>query len=284
MKIGIYNLEPKVNNTAMMQVSQYHKEKGALVEIYNHLERYDKIYAFSIFNYTDKGYVTKNMIKGGSGFDVNSKLPKEIEECDYDYSIFPNCKTSYVWFSKGCIRKCPFCIVWKKEGNIKSVNPKKLNPKGEYISVMDNNFFANPKWREAIKQLIKWDQPIDFNSGIDVRLFNKEQGEALQKLKIYNYLHLAWDNPNEYLIPKFKELIKYIKPYKIMVYVLIGYWSDRAQDLERVMALKQLGVDPFVMPYDKFDKYQRDFARWCNRKSIFETCEWKDYNKKKKDL
>ena len=28
MKIGLYNLEPNINNSAMMQVSQYHKERG----------------------------------------------------------------------------------------------------------------------------------------------------------------------------------------------------------------------------------------------------------------
>lgn len=28
MIIGLYNLEPKIENTAMMQVSTYHKNKG----------------------------------------------------------------------------------------------------------------------------------------------------------------------------------------------------------------------------------------------------------------
>lgn len=28
MKIGLWNLEPKIENTALMQVSQYHKQKG----------------------------------------------------------------------------------------------------------------------------------------------------------------------------------------------------------------------------------------------------------------
>lgn len=28
MKIGLYNLEPKIENTAMMQVSNYHKSIG----------------------------------------------------------------------------------------------------------------------------------------------------------------------------------------------------------------------------------------------------------------
>ncbi len=279
MKVGLYNLEPRIVNSAMMQVSTYHKSKGDHIELFNHLlkDSYDKIYAFSIFSFTDKGYVTSKMIKGGTGFDIESRLPDEIVECDYDWDLYPQCDFSIIWFSRGCIRDCPFCVVRKKEGNINPIDPKNLNPKGKYIKVTDNNFFANPKWKEAIKQLIDWDQPVEFNCGLDVRIFNKEQGKALQKLRIYKHLHIAWDNPKEKLIPKIKELCKYVKPYKIMVYVLIGYWSTSEEDLYRVEELRKLKVNPFVMPFNKKDKYQMRFARWCNRKEIFKTCKWEDY-------
>ncbi len=277
MKVGLYNLEPKIVNTAMMQVSQYHKQKGDEVKIYNPFEKFDKIYSFSIFDFTPKHYIRENMICGGTGFDIQSKLPEEIEECDYDWSLYPKCDYSILWFSRGCIRDCPFCVVRKKEGKINPIKPKNLNPNGKYIKVTDNNFFANPKWREAIKELIRLDQPVEFQSGLDIRIFNKEQGKALQKLRIYKMLHLAWDNPKEDLIPKIKELCKYIKPYKIMVYVLIGYWSTPEEDLMRVEKLRELKVNPFVMPFNKKDRYQRNFARWCNHKAIFKTVSWEDY-------
>ena len=65
-----------------------------------------------------------------------------------------------------------------------------------------------------------------------------------------------------------------------MCYVLIGYWSTPEEDLYRVEELRKLGVNPFVMPFNKKDRYQKDFARWCNRKEIFKTCKWEDYKKK----
>ncbi len=279
MKVGLYNLEPKIENTAMMQVSTHHKSKGDQVEIYNPLFKYDKVYAFSIFNFTDKGYTTKEMIKGGTGFDINSKLPKEIEECELDYSLYPKSITSYIWFSRGCVRRCPFCVVPKKEGNIKLVKPKKLNPKGKNISIMDNNFFANPEWRKAIKQLKIWNQRINFQSGLDIRGLTEEQIRELKELKLAKQIHIAWDNPKEDVVKDIKRLIKYIKPYRIMCYVLIGYWSTPEEDLYRVETLRDLKIDPFVMPYNKKDRYQRDFARWVNFKAIFKSVEWKDYKK-----
>ena len=274
----MYNLEPKIHNTAMMQVSYYHKKKKDVVEIYNPLfhNSYDKIYAFSIFQYTAKSYVTGDMIKGGTGFDVQTKLPKEIESSCLDYSIFPHCKTSYIWFSRGCIRDCPFCIVRQKEGYIYPVKPKNLNPDGDFITVMDNNFFASPKWKESITQLKEWRQPVDFQ-GVDARLLTNEMCYELNNFTHYKQIKIAWDNPTENILPKLRTITKIIKPRKLMCYVLIGYWSTQKEDLFRVEKLRDLHIDPFVMPYDKKDRYQKDFARWVNNKAVFKTVKWSEY-------
>ena len=281
MKIGLYNLEPKVNNSAMMQVSQYHKNKGDTVEIYSPLyhDTYDKVYAFSIFDFTPKDYVRKDMICGGTGFDIKSRLPPEIENCDLDYSIFPECDYSIIWFSRGCFRNCPFCVVRQKEGNIHPVKPKNLNPNGKYIKIMDNNFFANPEWKTAINYLHEWDQKVELTQGFDIRIFDREQGEALSSLKTQkSAFKFAWDNPKNNLDDKIELLLDYIKPYKLMCYVLIGYWSTPEEDLMRVMHLwDEYKIHAFAMPFNKSDPYQRSFARWCNNKIIFKTRSWEEY-------
>lgn len=269
-------------NTAMMQVSQYHKEQGDQVEPYYAFDHdnYDRIYAFSIFNFTPKHYVTKDMIVGGTGFDVKSKLPLEIEACNYDWSFYPNCPFSIVDFSIGCPNGCSFCVVAEKEGLIvKPVKPKNLNPNGKWIMVRDPNFFRNPKWREAIKQLQEWDQPVDF-IGVDARILTIEMCEALLSLRHEKQIHIAWDNPRLDLVPQLQEITKIIKPYRFMCYVLIGYWSTPAEDLMRVEKLRALNIDPFVMPFNKMDRYQRDFARWVNHKAIFKTVQWSEYKVK----
>ena len=279
MKIGLYNLEPQINNSAMMQVSHYYKSKGHDVQEYSPLyhDSYDEIYAFSLFDFTDKSYVTSDMICGGTGFDISSRLPKEIEDCDLDYSIFPNCDYSIIWFSRGCFRNCPFCVVRKKEGYIRPVQPKNLNPNGKFIKVMDNNFFANPNWREAIQQLQEWDQPVDIQ-GFDLRIFEEEQGEALTTLKHDKRFKFAWDNPRENIDDKIELLMEYLHPERVICYVLVGYWSTPQEDLMRIRHLwDNFGINAFVMPYNKFDSYQRKLARWCNNKVLFKTRTWEEY-------
>lgn len=274
MKIGLYNLEPAIVNTAMMQVSTYHKLNNDDIYVYSPLfhDEYDKIYAFSIFDYTDKGYVRDDMITGGTGFDIKSKLPVEITKCEYDWSLYPDCDYSILWFSRGCIRNCPFCVVREKEGYIHSVEPLNLNSNGKYVKVMDNNFFANPNWNDSVDYLLGLGQKIDMQ-GFDIRIFNESQGEALSQLKHHKAFKFAWDNPRDNIDDKIELLLDYIKPSILMCYVLIGYWSSPMEDYRRVMHLwEEYKIHSFVMPYDKFNRYQKDFSRWVNNKIEFKSC------------
>jgi hypothetical protein len=74
-----------------------------------------------------------------------------------------------------------------------------------------------------------------------------------------------------------REMAKHIKPQKIMCYVLVGYWSTEAEDLHRIEELRGIGVEPYVMAFDRADGYQRRIQRWCNHKAIFNTVPWHYY-------
>ncbi|AGK97965.1 hypothetical protein [Clostridium pasteurianum] len=283
MEIRLVDIDSKMPNIALMKISAYHKAKGDDVAYHSPLldafAKIDKVYASKLFKFTDdyKYYPDAEIIKGGTGFDIKSKLPLEIDSIrKLDYSIYPQHDYSMQFFSRGCIRNCPFCVVREKEGYICPVEPMELNPKGNHMEVLDNNFFANLEWKTAINKLLEWKQPVNLH-GVDVRIMDEEQAFYLNKLKHYKQIHIAWDNTKIDLLPKLKEVIKYIKPYKIMCYVLIGYWSSEEEDLYRVKRLNELGISPFVMPFDKSDNYQKNFARWVNMKAVFKTVKWEEY-------
>lgn len=281
MRVGLIDIEPKIFNTANMQIARYHKDRGDAVDWWMLLthRQFDVVYCSSLFDYTDKSEVPSDVICGGTGFNVHSRLSRVMEACDLDYSIYPKCRTSYLWFSRGCNRKCPWCVVPEKEGKIHTVELKKLNPNGKYIVVCDNNFFANPSWPHAVKFLLEEpNEPVDMQ-GIDIRTMNDRRARALASLRHYKQIKFAWDEPGdeEKVLAGIKRLIKHVKPYKLMCYVLIGFNSTEEQDLHRVETLRALGIDPFVMPYDKSDLYQRAFARWVNHKAIFKKVKWEDY-------
>ena len=285
MKIRLLANDSKMPNIAIMKISTYHKQLGDDVDWYNPLfdcNDTDILYHSQLFCFTppyDHYPVNAKIIKGGTGIDIKSHLPKEIDDIlDLDYSLYPDCDYSMQFYSRGCIRKCPFCVVHDKEGYIQSVKPMSLNCKGTHIEILDNNFFANPNWKSAIEDLLKIGQPVNFH-GVDARLLTKEHCDYLNKLKLYKTIKIAWDFPKMDLRPQLKQIIQWIKPYKLMCYVLIGYDSTPEEDLYRVEELRKLKIDPFVMPFDKTDSYQKSFARWVNDKAIFRKVKWEDYGK-----
>jgi hypothetical protein len=289
MRIGLIDVDGhNFPNFALMRISGYHKGACDDVDWYGGLfgGHYDRVYMSKVFTFSpDFNSVVDSdeVFKGGTGYDVKSVLPKEIEDSlVMDYSLYPDCNYSLQFFSRGCIRKCPFCLVNDKEGYIHSVDPVDLNPKGEWIEVLDNNFFANPEWKGAIDYLIRVNQPIKLH-GVDVRIMNEEQAYWLNKMKLKGNIHIAWDLPSLDLTEKLREITKYIKPYKLTCYVLIGYNSTMEEDLFRVETLRSFGVVPFVQPYRDYEnkrtptQYEKDFARWANNRIFFKSCRFEEF-------
>lgn len=232
------------------------------------------------------GYHADEVVKGGTGYDIKSRLPKEVEDCRLmDYSIYPQYPFSVQFFSRGCIRNCPFCLVHDKEGAIRSVAPHELNPDGRWIEVLDNNFFANPQWREAAEWIERSGKSVKLH-GVDVRLMDDEQAKALKRMRHYRQPHIAWDLPID-LRPQLESLARHIRPTAITCYVLIGFGTTIDEDLFRVRTLKKMGFSPFVQPYRDFENerkvtwYENDFSRWVNNRFFFKSCDFVDFEPRK---
>lgn len=291
MKIGLVDVDGhNFPNLALMKLSAYHKAQGDCVEWANGFEEYDRIYKSKVFTFTPDdilAYQCADIREGGTGYDIAKKLPQEIEEWEtLDYSLYPQYPFSVQFYSRGCIRHCPFCLVQKKEGYIHPVKPVALNPNSQWIEVLDNNFFANPEWKFAMQDLKKTRLPVKFH-GVDVRIINKEQADALNSLRLKNGVHIAWDLPTLDLTAKLEMMTKYIKPSNIVCYVLVGFNSTREQDLHRLRTIKKFGIYPFVQPYRDYEnkrtptQYEKDIARWANRAWLFKATDFMDFSPRK---
>lgn len=279
-------------NLALMKISSFHKSKGDNVEWHIPVfgKHYSKAYLAKVFTFSPD-YIfpidASEIIKGGTGYDVKSRLPKEIDEIlTPDYTIYPNVDYSIQFYSRGCIRKCHFCCVNEKEGYISPKTPMELNPNGKWIQVLDNNFFANPEWKEAIRHLKRSNQPVKFH-GIDVRIMTEEMACSLKTIRMRDRIHIAWDLPQMDLRPQLKELTKWINPHDIVCYVLIGFNSTKEQDMFRLQTLKEMKISPFVQPYRDFNNtrtptmYEKDIAKWANQRKLFFLIDFEQYSPRK---
>ncbi|GHU60214.1 radical SAM protein [Clostridia bacterium] len=252
---------------------------------------YDIVFVSKVFTFS-KGYdfpiYTKEIIKGGTGYDLDNKLPEEVESICPDYSLYGIKNTAYGFLTRGCFRNCPFCIVSRKE-NQRSTKVADLESfwRGQpNIKLLDPNLLACADRVELLHQLLESNVLVDFTQGLDARLLDDETMYLLTKIKSKRF-HFAWDfeSESDAIIKKLQDFKQYsgFDKKKLSVYVLTNFNTDFSFDLYRVYRLKELGYDPYIMIYDKPNALRnvRLLQRWVNNKFIFRTVEkFEDYNPK----
>ena len=285
MKIGLFDIDSKYHNLALMKISAWHKSFGDQTELYNPLMKktYNRVYVSKIFSKGNKeeGYIPKNSIIGGSGYSLKIVLPYDMEHFMPDYDLY-NLNYSLGFTTRGCIRNCGFCIVREKEGNIREHTEVEefLNSKSNVIVLLDNNFLALPSHIKKLNHYINKGWIMDFNQGLDIRLVNKENAKLLAKIKHYKQIRFAWDfietekEVKEGLNILFKAGVK---PYQVMVYILCNFNTTIGEDIYRQQELNNLGVDPFIMLYGEANERMRNLQRWANRRQISKKCKFEDY-------
>ena len=291
MNIGIYDVDSKIPNLALMKISQWYKSQGNSVDLYNPLwlDTYDKIYASKVFNYSDgSNLLPERMTIGGTGWDIHKTLPQEIEDCIPDYSLYKY-KHSIGFTMRGCRFRCKFCVVPEKEGKPKpnnTIDEIWTNRDSSFLVLLDNDFFGNPFWKKRIREIKDYNLKVNFSQGLNIRIITDEQVKALASVKFSTMsgkskrVHFAWDRIfDEKLIDKGIKrcLDNGLKADQMSFYVLIGYDTTPEEDMYRVMKLRKYGCNPYVMPYNKEDLYQKRFARWVNHKAIFKSVKWENY-------
>lgn len=288
MEIGLIDVDGhNFPNLALMKISAYHKSKGDQVEWAIPMLKYDAVYQSKVFDFSldeNTCIQCEQLIKGGTGYDLQNKLPQEIETIYPDYSLYGE-KKAYGFLTRGCPRNCPFCIVGKKEG-LKSYQVADLRQFWDgqkEIKLCDPNTLACSNRLELLQQLIDSGAWVDFTQGLDIRLMTDDAINKIRQLKL-RMLHFAWDRDKDSDL-----IIRNLTAFKnatnigyrqAKVYVLTNYETDFEFDLYRVYKLKELGYDPYIMIYDKAKapKKIRYLQRWVNNKIIFRTCErFEDY-------
>lgn len=291
MPIGLIDVDShNFPNLALMKISAWHKKQGDRVEWWNGLKKYDTVYMSKVFDETytrDMEFCINagTVVKGGTGYGLENKLPYGIEHMMPDYSLYEITNTAYGFLTRGCPRNCHFCIVSEKEGR----KAEKVADLPEFwsgqkeIVLLDPNITASKDCEYLFQDLIDSKAWIDINQGIDIRCMTDKKADLLNKMRL-KMLHFAWDN---YEFATYEKL-KYFRPQmkydsrKLRVYVLTNFNTTHEQDLERIYKLRELDYDPYVMIYDKPNapKDIKRMARWVNNKYIWRSCErFEDYQK-----
>lgn len=291
MNIGIVDVDGMhYPNLALMRIYAWHKMNGDSVKIYDPLfDHPDRIYASKIFTFSpDYQYFPKDadVIKGGSGYDIHSRLPDEIEKTPPDYALYPQFDFAIGFLTRGCCNKCPWCIVPEKEGKISIVGDIEDIGVRKSVKLMDNNFLAADSEfvKEQLEKMAVGKWRIDFNQALDCRRVTMENAKLLAKVKWDKYIRFSCDTPQ--CIPYLQRAVSLLREngYKreIFVYCLS---IDVSEALHRIEAVANMGCTPFCMPFrDLHDpsyvvpRELKKLANWCNMQNIRKTIPFSQYD------
>ena len=297
MNVGLLAVDSNYPNLALMKLSAAHKANGDNVDWYNPFDSYDIVYLSKIFSFTDDyphPIVNAQLVKrGGTGYDYTTTLPVEIDSLQPDYSLYPSIdnRTAYGFLTRGCIRHCKWCIVPKKEGFIKPyMDIEQIAVNGrDRVVLMDNNVLAIDYGLQQIEKIAKLGIHVDFNQGLDARLVTEDVAQLLAKTKWIKRIRLACDTPAQ--IAECDKAIDRIDKYgykgQYLIYCIL--LDDINECYERVTHWRNRGSRffPFCQPYrdltkpNVIPKWQKDMATWANKKQLFCTCDFKDYQPRK---
>jgi len=248
----------------------------------------DKVYASIVFK------LNKNVLEdvaqqypdigiGGSGYNLQKELPPEIENMKPDYSLYPTNDASIGFFSRGCFRKCHFCIVDQKEGKFRRTQHPSLwyKPAFKKITFLDNNILADKEWfMEVTSWCIERKLEIQFNQGLDIRLLDEKIARRLLEMPKHGMINFAWDDiKTENAVRKGIELLKqagFTKNKlraKVQFYIYVNDDSDEEYNsgVYRCRELKKLSCNAYVM-YNVDNEHTKriyDLQRWTIRKVLF---------------
>lgn len=288
MKIGLIDVDShNFPNLALMKLSAWHKAQGDTVEWWSGFSEYDRVYMSKVFDETYTPDIlepvnTREIVRGGTGYGLDNRLPDEVEHIYPDYSLYPKLtqETAYGFLTRGCPRGCPFCIVAGKEGRAaqKVADLSEWWRGQKYIKLLDPNLLACREHMELLGQLADSGAWVDFTQGLDARLLTEENIAAINTIKLKE-IHFAWDffnfAENDGVL---RGLWRYLEHGKrnrhgqyATVYVLTNYNTTMDENLFRIYTLRELGFDPYVMIYDKPNAPReiRLLQRWCNNRLIF---------------
>lgn len=271
----------------LMKISTYHKGLGDNVDyvrgtpviidgVYNE-RKVSKVYITSLFtwdadiviqtvNYYKKmlpdaeisiggicATVLFNLIERTTGVAPHRGVIPEVENCKPDYSLFPDINYSIGYTTRGCPNKCGFCLVPRLEPEYVELNDwhMMLDLSKDKIIFWDNNFLASSKehFISVMMRLMKYKKVIDFNQGLDARLFNEYHARYFSKIRIHP-IRFAFDGMHEDVyVQDAIELAHLYNINDISVYALFNFTDTPEDFYYRLKELNRLRVNIFPMKY-----------------------------------
>lgn len=296
-------------NIALGKIARYHREQGDEVEWALPMVHYDVLYRSKIFNFSADDltvYDCDREVRGGTGYDLTSRLPDEIDRLQPDYSLWPHVPkdTAYGFLTRGCPNKCKWCVVPRKEGGVAPyMDVEEIAIEGRHkLVLMDNNILAAGEYAvEQLEKIIRKGYKVDFNQALDARLVDDRFARLLAKVRWLDHNRIRFGCDTRGQVEECERAIRMIQDYgfsgQFFLYTMLtsdfrecydrlSHWWHRMRDVRdnhngcMVYAYAQPYRDPYN-PGTAIPQWQKDMAGWVNKKAHFVVHSFEEFEPRK---
>lgn len=318
MKIGIVDADlldkgTRFPNLAAMKISGHWKRRGADVRLcldFADACECDKLFVSKVFTATQTpkwlGLLADRCEFGGTGFNLYDAppLPNEVERGRPDYDLYrpfvesfgpkpPSwldmyTKASVGFTTRGCFRKCPFCVNKNRNRSIRWDRVENfLDLSRPYVILLDDNVFGCKDWAEIFDELAATGKRFAYRQGLDIRLVSRRKAAVLERAKYWKEIMFAFDNiDDERAFRRGAENFRAECSKTSRAYVLTGFYKRGVDELsdvfKRLAVLAEYRIYPYLMRHEnyKLDPFAPvfvDLARWCNQQRFFKATTFAEF-------
>jgi hypothetical protein len=268
-RVVLFDVDSRIPNLALMKLSAYHKARGWEVVLSRkpvHIGA-DRYLAGTVF-YCASSRKKLDMLRvlygdgiqiGGSGIDLARRLPSDVDVCFPDYSLYDHSLYALGFLTRGCHRRCSFCVVPYKEGTVKQASASfdDFVPSGQRnVMLLDDNLLSFEGVETLLKEMEERRLAVNFSQTLDISYLTERVYERLLKVNYQNarftrkriYFSCNYPGTISHFTAR-RTMLKGFGPDAVCVVCIYGFDTRLSQDYARWLMLRHFLLVPFFQEY-----------------------------------
>ena len=268
-RVVLFDLDSRIPNLALMKLSSYHKKRGfeVLLQHQPSYQKADRYLASAVFHCeTTKRKISQlratydgDVEIGGSGMDLAKRLPPEAEACFPDYSLYNHQRYALGFLTRGCPKRCAFCVVPAKEGLVKETSARFCDfvpPGQQKVMLLDDNLLSFSGVESLLVEMIERRYAVNFSQTLDISYLSPALYELLRRVDYQNarftrkriYFSCNYPGTCRHFTDR-KDMLKGFGMDAVCVVCIYGFDTTLSEDYQRWRMLRRLMLVPFFQEY-----------------------------------
>ena len=268
-QVVLQDIDSRIPNLALMKLSAFYKQRGYGVRLARESVRLEAdLHLGSAVFHVDRSWKRIASLRaiygeaiqiGGSGVDLGLRLPPEVDACFPDYSLYGHDRYAVGFLTRGCHKRCAFCVVPAKEGALKSAASSFADfvPPGQRnVMLLDDNLLSFTGVESLLSDMARLRYAVNFSQTLDIAYLSEAKFELLLGVDYRNArftrkrIYFSCNHPAA--VRQFTDRRQMLRAFGedcVCVVCLYGFDTTLSQDYQRWMMLRRLRLVPFFQEY-----------------------------------